>query len=96
MIRVFRYIALFEGITILALFLVAMPAKYWFGFPDLVPPVGALHGFAFVVYLIAMGICLPRAGLSAAEWLRTLFASFVPFGSFLNDPMLRRRQQARA
>ncbi|WP_366933683.1 DUF3817 domain-containing protein, partial [Devosia sp.] len=38
MIRLFRYIGVAEGITTLALFLVAMPAKYWFGFPDLVPP----------------------------------------------------------
>ena len=96
MIRIFRYIGVGEGITTLALFLIAMPAKYLFGFPDLVPPVGAIHGAAFVAYVGAMLVCLPGRGLSAWEWVRTLVASFFPFGTFLNDPMLKRKQLAAA
>lgn len=94
MINIFRYIGVFEGLTTLALFLVAMPAKYWLGFPGLVPPVGALHGLAFVVYLVAMVICLRGRGFTAWEWLRTTVASFFPFGTFLNDGMLKRKQLA--
>ncbi len=96
MIRTFRYIGVAEGITTLALFLVAMPAKYLFGFPGLVPVTGAVHGAAFIAYLGAMLVCLPGKGLTAGEWLRTTVASFFPFGTFLNDPMLRRRQLAAA
>lgn len=96
MLRIFRYIALLEGVTTLALFLVAMPLKYWFGFPALVPPVGAIHGGAWLLYLAAMLLCLPRAGLTIGQWLRTFVASLFPFGTFLNDPMLRRREQALA
>ncbi|MDC9822494.1 DUF3817 domain-containing protein [Devosia sp. ZB163] len=92
MIRTFRYIGLVEGFTTLALFLVAMPAKYWFGFPDLVPPVGLIHGFAFLAYLGAMLVCLTGRGLTAWEWTRTTVAAFFPFGTFLNDPMLKRKQ----
>lgn len=96
MIRIFRYIGVFEGLTTLALFLVAMPAKYWLGFPSLVPPVGALHGLAFVVYLLAMVICLWGRGFTPWEWLRTTVASFFPFGTFLNDGLLKRKQLAAA
>jgi integral membrane protein len=97
MIRIFRYIGVWKGITTLALFLVAMPAKYLFGFPDLVPPVGAdPRGVAFVAYVGAMLVCLPGRGLTAWEWVRTLVASFFPFGTFLNDPMLKRKQLAAA
>lgn len=96
MIRTFRYIGIAEGITTLALFLVAMPAKYWFGFPALVPPVGAFHGAAFVVYIVAMVICLWGRGFSAWEWLRTTLASFFPFGTFLNDPFLKQKQMDEA
>lgn len=96
MIRAFRYISLFEGCTTLALFLVAMPAKYFFGIPELVPPVGALHGAAFVAYIVAMVICLPGRGFTAWEWLRTTVASFFPFGTFLNDGLLKRKQAAAA
>jgi integral membrane protein len=94
MIRVFRYIGVFEGLTTLALFFVAMPAKYWFGYPGLVPPVGALHGGAFVIYLLAMVVCLWGRGFTPWEWLRTTVASFFPFGTFLNDGMLKRKELA--
>jgi integral membrane protein len=94
MIKLFRYVGIVEGITTLALFLVAMPLKYWFDMPGLVPPVGMLHGVAFVVYLIAMVVCLWGRGFTAWEWTRTTFAAFFPFGTFLNDPMLKRKQLA--
>lgn len=96
MIRMFRYIGVAEGFTTLALFLVAMPAKYWFGFPDLVPPVGMIHGVAFIAYMLAMITCLPGRGFSALDWLRTTLAAFFPFGTFLNDPFLKRKQLADA
>lgn len=94
MIRLFRYIGILEGITTLALFLVAMPAKYWFGLPGLVPPVGMIHGVAFITYIVAMLVCLWGRGFTPWEWTRTLLASFFPFGTFLNDPMLARKQRA--
>lgn len=92
MIRLFRYIGVAEGITTLALFLVAMPAKYWFGFPDLVPSVGLIHGVAFIAYILAMMVCLWGRGFSGWEWTRTTLAAFFPFGTFLNDPLLKRKQ----
>jgi integral membrane protein len=92
MICTFRYIGLLEGITTLALFLVAMPAKYWFGFPQLVPPVGLIHGVAFILYLLAMVICLWGRGFSGWEWARTTLAAFFPFGTFINDGLLKRKQ----
>lgn len=90
MLGVFRKIALVEGVTTLALFLVAMPLKYWGGNPVLVPPVGMAHGVAWLAYLVAMAACLPGKGLSGWQWLRTFVAALFPFGTFLNDPMLRR------
>lgn len=95
MLRLFRFVALFEGVTTIALFLVAMPLKYWFGDPRLVPPVGMTHGVAWLAYLVAMAVCLPGKGLSAWGWLRTFVAALFPFGTFLNDPYLRRIEGAR-
>lgn len=93
MIKLFRIIALFEGITTLALFLVAMPLKYAFDYPGLVPPVGMIHGIAFVIYIVAMVAALWGRGFTALEWARTTIASFFPFGTFLNDPFLKRKQE---
>lgn len=96
MIRIFRAVALFEGITTLALFLIAMPVKYLFGNPALVPPVGMTHGIAFLIYIAMMTIALPGQGAGLIGWLRTTFAAFLPFGTFLNDAYLKRLQGAGA
>lgn len=96
MLKVFRYVALVEGITTLALFLIAMPLKYGFDYPALIRPVGMTHGIAFLVYLLAMIVCLPGKGLGVTGWLRAFVASLFPFGTFLNDPYLKRRQAALA
>ena len=96
MLRLFRYIALVEGITTIALFLIAMPLKYGFGNPVLVPPVGLIHGLAFLAYIAAMLVALPGKGFGFAGWLRTTLAAFVPFGTFLNDGFIKRHEARRA
>jgi integral membrane protein len=94
MLEIFRRIALIEGTTTLALFLVAMPVKYWAGNPVLVPPVGMVHGIAWLLYMAAMAVCLPGKGFSAADVLRTFLAGLVPFGTFLNDGLVKRKLAA--
>jgi integral membrane protein len=94
MLSLFRLIAFIEGVTTVTLFMVAMPLKYWFGNPMLVPPVGMAHGVAFLVYVAALAPGLWGKGFTALQWLRTFAAAFVPFGTFLNDPLLRRKQAA--
>ncbi len=89
MIRIFRAVALFEGITALALFLIAMPVKYWLGNPTLVPPVGMTHGVAFLIYIAVMAAALRGSEAGLVGWLRTTFAAFIPFGTFLNDGYLK-------
>jgi len=96
MLRIFRVIAIFEGVTTIALFLLAMPLKYWFGNPALVPPVGALHGAAWLTYVGGMLVCLPGKGFSPAGWLRIFVAALFPFGTFLNDFFLKRHERERA
>lgn len=94
MLRLFRTVALAEGVSTLALFLVAMPLKYVFDQPGLIRPVGWAHGVLFLTYLVAMvpGLWGRRAGLLG--WLRTFIAALFPFGTFLNDGFLKRLQQA--
>lgn len=94
MLRIFRYIALFEGITTLALFLIAMPLKYGFDYPALIRPVGMTHGIAFLAYIGAMVFILPGKGFGVIGWLRTAIASLFPFGTFLNDPFIKRKEAA--
>ena len=90
--KLFRLIALVEGLTTLALFFFAMPMKYAFDQPQYVPPVGLAHGVAFVAYIVGMVVLLRNKGFSDSDWFRTTAASFFPFGTFLNDPFLKRKQ----
>lgn len=85
----FRKVAVVEGLTTLALFFVAMPLKYLAGDPRLVPPVGMIHGIAFLVYLAVMAAAFRGRGIAASGWIRTTAASFFPFGTFLNDGYLK-------
>src|SRR5690606_34149797 len=99
MLELFRKVALVEGVTTLALFLVAMPPKYLADSPVLVPPVGWIHGVAFIAYVVTMvAAFIPRKDVGAGGWLRTFVAAFVPFGTFINDPWVKRlgRQMATA
>lgn len=90
MAEFFRKIAFIEGVTTLLLFFVAMPVKCLAGQPALVPPVGWMHGVAFIMYVIVMIRALGGAAVGPLGWARTLVAAFVPFGTFLNDPWLKR------
>lgn len=93
MLRLFRYVALAEGVSTITLFLVAMPLKYWFDYPALIRPVGWIHGILFLLYLVAMvpGLWGRRAGILG--WLRTFVAALFPFGTFLNDGFLKRLER---
>jgi len=93
-IRAFRFIAFFEGITTILLFLLAMPLKYGMDYPALVPPIGRLHGAAWLLYVAAMLFCLPGHGFGLLGWLRTFVAALFPFGTFLNDRYVRRKAEA--
>ncbi len=90
MIETFRKVALVEGVTTVLLFFVAMPLKYLAGQPWLVPPVGWLHGIAFVVYIGTMVATFKNLRVGPGGWARTFAASLVPLGTFINDPWLKR------
>lgn len=90
----FRLVALVEGVTTLALFLVAMPVKYASGNPSWVAVTGPIHGYAFLAYLVLMVAALAGRGWGAGAWARTAGASLLPFGTFLNDRFLIRRKAA--
>ncbi|BAV64253.1 hypothetical protein SCLO_1012130 [Sphingobium cloacae] len=95
LLGLFRIVALIEGITTVLLFLVAMPLKYLAGQPLLVPPVGWMHGLAFIAYVVTMMLALPGRRTGVFGWLRTFAAALVPFGTFLNDRWVKQLEPRR-
>jgi len=93
-LKTIRLVSYVEGISLLLLFLVAMPLKYYFGLPLAVRVVGSLHGLLFV---ILMGVLFYSRLKRTLEWKAALsvFAlSFVPFGFIEAERMMKRLETA--
>lgn len=91
-IRVFRMIALAEGISFLTLLFIAMPMKYFMGMPDVVRVVGSIHGGLFVLYVGLLAMLHFRQRWSFMFSLYALIASVIPFGTFMLDKHLREKE----
>lgn len=88
----FRTIAITEGISFLVLLFVAMPLKYFAGYPEAVLVVGWLHGILFIAYMLS-GLEVRKA----LNWDRkkvafAVLAAFIPFGPFILDKNLLQKE----
>ena len=87
-----RLIGFMEGVSFLVLLLIAMPLKYYLGFPMAVKITGWIHGMLFILYIVMV-----LMAIKAMEWnwfstLVALAASLVPIGTFVLDKSLKRRE----
>ena len=85
MLRIFRGVALMEGVSYLLLFALSMPLKYWAGIREPNIYIGYVHGFLFLAY-IALAVVLwqeRKWSLKTLFWI--LLASLLPFGTFYLD-----------
>jgi integral membrane protein len=77
-----KWSAALEGISVLLLYFVAMPLKYFMNLPALVRPVGLMHGILFMLYVVFVLIVgLQRKwtfGIILISWILSL----LPFGTF--------------
>ncbi len=94
LLGLFRAVALFEGLTTVLLFGVAMPIKYGLGDVSWVKVMGPLHGYAFLAYMGLMIPALRGPRFGERDRWRTALAALIPFGTFINDPHLRRCAEA--
>jgi integral membrane protein len=93
-LRQFRIVGFLEGLSFLALLLVAMPLKYFLGLPVAVRIAGSVHGLLFLLFVSA----LFRVAVERDWPLRRSFAAFgaslVPGGTFVLDRALKREIEA--
>ena len=89
MLKTFRILSLIEGLSLLALLFVAMPAKYQFGY-DFVFPVGMTHGVLWIGYVVLSLAVSHQQRWSVMKWLMALGASVIPFACILIDKRLKR------
>lgn len=82
-LRFFRVMAYVVGIGLLVLVLVAMPLKYLADSETVIGIVGPLHGFLYMVYLVATVGLAFRARWTPVKTVLVMLAGTVPFVSFV-------------
>jgi len=91
-LRWMRAVSLLEGSTLLALVLVAVPLKHLAGVPMATRIMGPIHGLAFLLYVWMLARTVCAGGWPRSEMIRLVAAAFIPFGAFINERRLARRQ----
>ncbi|MDH5370098.1 MAG: DUF3817 domain-containing protein [Gammaproteobacteria bacterium] len=89
MLSIFRNLSLIEGISLIVLLFIAMPAKYQFGLVDNIWMVGMVHGVLWLAYLVLSLAVSHQQKWSVMFWLLVLFASVIPFACFFLDRKLK-------
>ena len=89
MLKFFRLLSLIEGLSLITLLFIAMPAKYQFGH-DFVWPVGMTHGVLWLAYVVGSLLVSHLQRWSVWAWLLALLCSVIPFGFLLLDVRLKR------
>ena len=85
MLKLFRVIAFFEGISYILLLFIAVPIKYIFDDPTYVKLLGMPHGILFMIYIIFSFIVNIKLKWNGKELFIILIASLVPLGTFYVD-----------
>jgi len=91
-VNLVRWTGIIDGTSLLVLLLIAMPLKYWADMPYAVTLVGTIHGWIVMVYIAAILYAQFRIQWHFGWTLLSLLAAFVPFGNFILERVLKRRQ----
>ncbi|MCH7412238.1 DUF3817 domain-containing protein [Belliella sp. R4-6] len=89
----FRKISILEGISFLLLLFIAMPLKYMLDMPMAVKIVGWIHGALFVVYIYIIFPTAKKLDWSFGKTFFGLVASVLPFGPFIFDRNLKKKEK---
>tara|TARA_B100000161_G_scaffold198200_1_gene144359 strand:+ start:340 stop:615 length:276 start_codon:yes stop_codon:yes gene_type:complete len=83
--KLFRIIALLEGLSYILLLFVAIPIKYSLGDTTYVKLLGMPHGILFVAYLGFTFYFKQEQNWSMKTLTIVLLGSVIPFGTFYVD-----------
>ena len=88
MIKLLKIGAILEGISVIALFLVAVPMKYILGNPSLIKSTGMIHGVFFVIYSLLVLLASKNSNWKISKIGVLLLLGFIPFGTFYAERKL--------
>ena len=91
----YRVLAWVVGVGLVILVLVGVPLKYLADSPDVVAVVGPMHGFLYMVYLLATVNLAFRARWSPVKTVLVMLAGTIPFLSFVAERKVTADEMAR-
>ena len=86
-----RLIGFLEGISLLALLLIALPLKYVLGIPEFSKVIGTIHGALFLLFIfntLSVGVEY-QWKFKETTW-KVLLACIIPLGTFYIDRKILR------
>ena len=86
----YRVMAYVVGVALVLLVVVGVPMKYLADQPQLVATLGPLHGFLFIVYLVATFDVGRRANWPLTRMGLVMLAGTIPFLSFYAERQVTR------
>ena len=87
----FKFINKIEGISFIILLFVAMPMKYYFGYPIATKIVDMIHGLLVFIFIYQLIEAKSEANLTLKESALYFVLSLIPFGSFYTDKLLAKK-----
>jgi integral membrane protein len=91
----YRVMAYIVGIGLLVLCAVGLPLQYVGGHPVVDQVVGPIHGFLYIVYLLAAVDLARRARFTLVQMAAMIGAGFCPFLAFVIEHFVVKRVRAR-
>jgi integral membrane protein len=88
-----RVIAFLEGISFLVLTGIAMPLKYIGGMPFAVRIAGMVHGVLFILFIFSLIDVKINQRWSLAKSGLAFLASLLPFGTFVLDARVLKKEK---
>ena len=89
-VKLFKFVAIMEGVSFLILLGIAMPLKYIFGLPATTQVVGMAHGILFIAYVLMVVLIRKQLNWNLKITALALTAAVLPFGPFVVDRKLLR------
>ena len=87
----YRVMAYVVGVMLLVLVVVAIPLKYAAGIPEVSAVVSPVHGFLYIVYLVAIVDLALKARWSLKGTILVMLSGVVPIGSFFAERAVTRK-----
>lgn len=91
----FRFVAIAEGISFLVLLFIAMPLKYFAEMPFAVVYAGWIHGILFIAFCILLLVVKIKYKWNFKKSATAFIASLLPFGTFILDAKILRKEIAK-